>query len=279
MKELIKKYWFQLSNGTNTMFKEFFNKETNKKQRANMWTFSRLVTSFLIPICSLISILTSNFSLFIVSIGITGFGGITDFFDGRSARKYNSNSEFGKFLDQVADKIFSIMIGINVALFNPLFLLNLLGEGLIMAINIPYEVKHKNFKVSSSMTGKIKQWPLFFSLVLGFASVIVPALSTATNISILITFLFQLATVASYIKNNNNEIKLLKETETKNNLIEIEEDFDKTKSLEKTIGENTNSINKKTSKKDLYIGLRDLLKDIEVVKPEKSNNNYQKRKK
>ena len=31
-----------------------------------------------------------------ISIGITAFGGITDFLDGRSARKHNSFSEYGR---------------------------------------------------------------------------------------------------------------------------------------------------------------------------------------
>ena len=33
--------------GTKTMFKEFFNKETNKKQRANMWSFTRIIIPFI----------------------------------------------------------------------------------------------------------------------------------------------------------------------------------------------------------------------------------------
>ena len=53
MKETISEFLKNFKSGTKLMFKEFFNKETNKKQRANMWTFSRLIISFLIPICSL----------------------------------------------------------------------------------------------------------------------------------------------------------------------------------------------------------------------------------
>ena len=50
----------ELNDGIKVMFKEFFNKETNKKQRANMWTFSRLVLAFFIPIMALIGKLLAN---------------------------------------------------------------------------------------------------------------------------------------------------------------------------------------------------------------------------
>ena len=39
-----------LFDGTKQLFEEFFTKEANKKQRANMWTFTRLVLPFLIVI-------------------------------------------------------------------------------------------------------------------------------------------------------------------------------------------------------------------------------------
>lgn len=258
MKEMIKKYWLEFKDGTKLMFKEFFNKETNKKQRANMWTFSRLVISFLIPICSLVSILLSNPILFISSIFITSFGALTDFFDGRSARKYNSFSEYGKVLDQIADKTFSFMIGINLSLFNPLFLLSLLGESLIAITNISYKLKYNNLNIKSTMVGKIKQWPLFLSLILGFLSIFLPNLILITNISIVLTNLFQLATTVSYIKNNNDNIKNLKEKIVKpNESIELKKDKSKDKDKRKA---NYTKQNQQLSTKDELIALRDLLK-------------------
>lgn len=285
MKEIIKKYWSELKNGTKTMFKEFFNKETNKKQRANMWTFSRLVTSFLIPICSLISILTANISLFLGSIAITGFGALTDFFDGRSARKHNSYSEFGKFLDQVSDKIFSIMVGINLSLFNPLFLTTLLGEVGIASINVYYKAKQPNLDIKSTQIGRIKQWPLFLSLILGFVSTLLPSLSIVTNISILLTALFQLATAASYIKSNNENIKILKTIDFEKNIDETENNNEKnnekvkTKSIE---GKNNVENDKTLSKLEEYTKLRNVLNEIMINKDINNNfieNSYQKTKK
>lgn len=275
MKDMIKNYWIELKTGTKTMFKEFFNKETNKKQRANMWTFSRLVTSFLIPICSLISILNANISLFLVSIGITAFGGLTDFLDGRSAKKHNSFSEFGKFLDQISDKLFSIMIGINLSLFNPLFLITLCGEVGIASLNALYKSKHPKLDIKSTQVGRIKQWPLFSSLVLGFLSTLIPAIAPITNIFILLTFIFQLLTTSSYIKENEKNILKLYNDEKQNiELAQVNEENKnekvKTKSVE----------GKNNSKIEQYIRLRDTLN--EIINQNNSINieeNYEKTKK
>ena len=278
MKEEMQKYWSEFKSGTKLMFNEFLDKKTNKKQRANMWTFSRLVNSFLIPICSILSILTANFSLFIVSIGITIFSASTDFFDGRSARKHNSFSEYGKLLDQVSDKVFSIMVGINLALFNPLFLLNLLGESIIAGINISYKLKYQNIDIKSTQIGRIKQWPLSAALILGFISLLIPNLTTATNILVVITFLLQLTTAISYIENNNS-IKKLKMKKI-NALIE-ELDNNENEKVKTKIIENNNVMeeNKDISRLEQCENLRNLKNELinnEIDTSLLDENNYQK---
>ena len=109
-------------NGTITMFKEFFNKQTNKKQRANMWSFTRLV--LVIPILfTFVLYIKSNNDNFLIVAGILAlFGGITDYFDGKSARKYNSSSDYGKKLDQISDKTFCGVLSICLTLIYHLFI-------------------------------------------------------------------------------------------------------------------------------------------------------------
>lgn len=282
MKKIFKNYWLEFKKEINVMFDEFFNKETNKKQRANMWTFTRLVTSFFIPICSLISILTVSTPLFIGSIVITGFGALTDFFDGRSARKYNSYSDFGKKLDQTADKIFSFMIGLNLSLFNPLFIVNILGEILIAGINAIYKLKNNKINIKSTQIGRIKQWPLFASLILGFISVLVPSLTPFTNKTIILTSLFQLVTTASYIKNNNKLIKELHKKEIyNNNLNEIDLDIaldkEKTLSIEKKSSlENQKEIKNKSKYKDQLIEIRNYLNNNYLNESDELKDGYSK---
>lgn len=285
MKKEIKEYWDLLKEGTKLMFKEFFNKKTNKKQRANMWTFSRLITSFLIPICSIISIFTATPLLFIISFIIAGFGASTDFLDGRSAKKHNSYSEYGQVLDQIADKIFSIMLGINLSLFNPLYILELLGEGIIATTNIFYKIKFNNIEIKSTQIGRIKQWPLFTSLILGFISTLSPSTLIITNASIILTIIFQSATFISYIKNNNEIIKNIEKQKDNNLKMEQNQEIENKNSKVKTIDNKNSEISKDNdnfSKIKKYEELKNLINEIAIQKSNidlLNKNGYQKTKK
>lgn len=199
MLEEIKHYIKEFNIDTKKMFKEFFNKETNKKQRANMWTFSRLISSFISVICSSISVIFHIPIMFLVAAIVTVLGALTDFFDGRSARKYNAVSEYGKLLDQITDKIFSIMISINLALFYPNFSILLIGEIIIAVINIYYKIKYPKIHINSTIIGKIKQFPLFITLGFGFLTPISKTIKSITNICIIITFIIQIITAISYV--------------------------------------------------------------------------------
>jgi CDP-diacylglycerol--glycerol-3-phosphate 3-phosphatidyltransferase len=241
----IKKIWHQLKDGTKTMFKEFFNKETNKKQRANMWTFSRLIIAFIIPIVSAIAAITSSVPLIASTVALTGIGAMTDFFDGRSARRHHSTSEFGKLLDPITDKIFSLMVGLSLALFNPLFLIPLVGEAAITGVNTYYKTKHK-INVESTLIGKIKQFPLGITFGLGFLSALVPSITIVTNIMLALTTLMQCMTLGSYIKENNKKV-----ANQKLNTKEIEIKEKKEDEKELTV----------TKRKEEYLTLRNLLID------------------
>lgn len=213
----IKKYFKEFKTGTKKMFKEFLKKETNKKQRANMWTFSRIVTSFITFFICIISLFLSNtVPILISAAALTTFGAVTDYFDGRSARKHKSTSEYGKLLDQVADKVFSFLLGISLSILNPFFLITLLGEGIISAINLTYKGFNPNLNISSTQIGRIKEWPLFATLGFGFLSSLNPILNIISKIMISITFIIQIITAGTYIIQNN---KILKET-NKNDEIE-----------------------------------------------------------
>lgn len=276
MKEEIINYINEFKDGTKTMFKEFFNKKTNKKQRANMWTFSRLVSAFVIPICSVVAVTFINPILFGVAGALTAFGAITDYFDGKSARKHKSYSEYGKKLDQVTDKIFTVLVGSSLVLINPIYIITLLAEGIIAGINVNYSFKHKDLKINSTLIGRIKQWPLCISLALGFLSPISNILLTISNSSIIITLLLQLLTAGSYIKQNNNEIKKI-DIQGKNILLdEFEsEDKEKVKSLEFTKNNNTIEINKTQplSRTEQLKTLKSILTEISIEEQNETSIN------
>ena len=285
MKEMIENYWLEFKNGTKTMFKEFFNKKTNKKQRANMWTFTRLITPIITVISSIIAIITASIPLFITTTAIAGFGALTDKFDGASAKKHKSFSEYGKVLDQVTDKSFAGIIGINLLFLNFNYIFVLLGELTIALVNISYKLAHKELNINSTLMGKIKQTPLFVSLALGYLSTLNPTLLLISNISIILTVLFQMATATSYVKSNNESIKKLEKLKNNNTIEELDIDKDKdnekikTKSIE---SKNSNVIGMKDniSKNEQYEELKKLRNEligeehIELIE----ENNFQKRK-
>lgn len=273
IKKSIKQGLNEFKIGTKTMFKEFFNKETNKKQRANMWTFLRIIIPLITIITSIIAISISSPILFLSTGLIAGFGAVTDYFDGKSSRKHNSVSKYGKLLDQVSDKIFAGIMGINLLFINFNYIFILLGELLIAGINVGYKLKYNDMDITSTKMGKIKEWPLFITLSLGFLSPINSTLLAISNASILFTLLFQLETAESYIMNNSKEAKILEIKKVNINTENIEEKDD-TKEL-------TLIKEKENTRLDQYRNLRDVLNQIIDLKnnnEELDITNYQKTK-
>lgn len=203
----LKKYLQQFSSETKKMFQEFFNKKTNKKQRANMWTFQRLIIPLVTLITSITGLITGISNFLIISSLFVGYGGLTDFFDGRSARKYNSASEYGKLLDQISDKFFAGVIGINMAIINPIFIPVIILEGAIGSVNIYYKKHYPEISDKSKMIGRIKQWPLFATLFLGFLTPINNIFNITTNLLIVITSILQSLTLIDYSVTKYKEAK------------------------------------------------------------------------
>lgn len=206
MKRLLKSI-NRFKNDTITMFKEFFNKKTTIKQIANMLSFIRLL--LVIPILILIIIYFNNKSnsILIITGVLALIGGITDYFDGRIARKYNSYSDYGKQIDQIADKTFATTLSILLIAINKYFAITLIMELLIIIINALYNIKYKNINNDSNIIGKLKQWPLFALLFMGFLSNINTTFYNITFILFVITTFMQLLTILSYIEKHTKEIK------------------------------------------------------------------------
>ncbi|MBR6690007.1 MAG: CDP-alcohol phosphatidyltransferase family protein [Bacilli bacterium] len=277
MKEEIKKYWKEFKTGTKTMFKEFFKKETNKKQRANMWTFSRFIIPIISFITSLIALSTASIPLFIGSGVIAGMGAVTDFFDGRSARKHGSTSNYGKLLDQVTDKYFAGVVGINLLFLNPNYIYILIGELAIALINIGYKLKHKDLNISSTQIGRFKEWPLFLTLGLGFLAPINSVMLLLSNIGVMLTLVFQTATAVSYIDENNKNIKIQNRIELNTFIEKLEEEKDKDLENEKTKSIEPKSI----SRLEQCENLRKLKEELIGKEEDKTieEKGFQKRKK
>ena len=146
------------------------------------------------------------------------------------------------------------MISINIAIINPIYIPVVLMELAISGVNMYYKHKYPNISDKSSMIGKIKQWPLFASLFLGFLSPINELLNVIATNLVILTLIMQSVTLTEYSLSKYKEAKEL--DKNKNNDITIinedikEKDNIKTKIItyNKTITKKKNKV--KVKKKD-----------------------------
>lgn len=180
-------------------FVDLFKKEVNdvknggdiRKQIPNMLTFSRALA----PLIMIPTLMLDNITLALIEVI---FFALTDFLDGKIARKYNCVSIFGIKLDALCDKIFVIGLIIPSLFKYPILGINLFFELAISYVNVKSEVK--NNEPRSIMSGKIKSAILFVTLVLTY----VPNTSIETlNFMVFTTAIFQFAALIQYYKIDN----------------------------------------------------------------------------
>lgn len=158
----------------------------------NILTLSRLILTPVIIILGL----TKHYNIALIFILIAS---ITDLFDGKLARKWNTTTEFGAKLDGLCDKLFAIGITACLITKNNLFILLLIGEAIIGLFNVFAYYKTKNYE--TLMIGKIKTAILFTTVAIGFSSLFIKGIDKVIIGLILTTFNIQLLTLLSYIIN------------------------------------------------------------------------------
>ena len=91
----------------------------------NLLTLSRI---FLAPVIFILLMLPDYYLMALILFFIAG---ITDYFDGYLARKYNSVSELGEILDPIADKILVVFVLFGLALNLSSYLIGFIGSLII----------------------------------------------------------------------------------------------------------------------------------------------------
>ena len=166
------------------MFKEFQNdfktckKEFGKdlkKWSPNLFTMARIT---LIPSIAISGIMGNTLLAGIIA-AITAS---TDGIDGFLARRWHCQSEFGRKLDTIADKLLGIALTIGLLTSNLAFLIPLALETAILSVNLNAE--RKNLKPKTQQIGRIKTVLLDTTLV---AAILAPHISFINN---LIPFMF-----------------------------------------------------------------------------------------
>lgn len=180
-------------------------KEEKQQQLANMFTTQRILMSGIVTPAILKNTKTSK------RIAAAGaiYAALTDFFDGKAARKYpkENNTGFGALYDQLADKIFAIAVGISLLTIDKNYIIPLIGEALISAINIVFKLIDPNIKIPSTQIGKIKEWPLFIEYALELIPFDSATLKKIKKGVFVTTCIMQVATMTSYCTQNSKELK------------------------------------------------------------------------
>ena len=135
----------------------------------NIKTWYKLIPN-LLTIARPIGMIPANILFFtgniIPALILTGCLLITDFFDGKLARKWGVQSKLGADLDAVSDKIMFLGMALPLLINYPVILINILGEAFIAAVNVKGRINGLNMKTVFS--GKIKTWFLSCTLGLGY---------------------------------------------------------------------------------------------------------------
>lgn len=192
----------------------------------NILTLTRII---LTPIIIILGIL--GYTKVIVALVI--IAAVTDLFDGKLARRWNTVSNTGAKLDAVADKIF--VIGLICSLINKFdfFKIVLLLEIIIGLINLYFYFKSK--RTESLYIGKIKTTILFITIISSMISVLLFDLDKLTYALSYVTINLQVLCIVSYYYNYH--VKEINKPKIEDNKMhnEIMNDKDLEYELDKTI--------------------------------------------
>ena len=133
------------------------------KNVPNILTISRIICTPIMILMFLLPI--SNGVGVFVALGIYLLGCLTDFFDGKIARKYNLITDFGKFMDQIADKFITTSAMILV-LFSGLVCVNWIATLMVLIVvlrdilvsGIRMYAANLNIVIAADIFGKVKSF-------------------------------------------------------------------------------------------------------------------------
>lgn len=163
----------------------------------NLMSFFRLI---LIPVFVRVYLTADSINDYYIAAGILMVSTITDFLDGKIARKFNMISKIGIALDPFADKlthgIVMACLGTKYPIIWLLFGLSFIKEGFMLTMGTFFLTKGKMLN-GAKWFGKVCTALLFFILV---AFVAIPEMpSLYVNLLVLLCASMMIFTLAMYI--------------------------------------------------------------------------------
>ena len=188
-----------------------------KKNIPNIITISRIISLIL----GFIFFIKGNT---ILSLILYIYGAISDFLDGYLARKLNSYTAFGKYLDATSDKLYFLsIILISLIYGTKLVIIPLILEIIISIINIITMIRKK--EVHTERIGKIKTTIEFISLILSLLVGKSKILFYSFIILLLLTVYFQIQSIFAYINELHGKENKSYKSKTKNKIISLLDEF------------------------------------------------------
>ncbi|MCI8726536.1 MAG: CDP-diacylglycerol--glycerol-3-phosphate 3-phosphatidyltransferase [Hungatella sp.] len=137
-----------------------------------------------------------------ISTAIFIVASLTDLLDGKIARKYNLVTNFGKFMDPLADKLLvcSALIGLTQLGQIPAWMVILIISREFIISGFRLVASDNGVVIAASYWGKFKTTFQMISVVLLILKI--PALALVTNICLWIALVLTVVSLADYIMKN-----------------------------------------------------------------------------
>lgn len=178
-----------------------------KNYMKNIRTWYKIIPNLLTiarPIGMIPAIIMFFSGNIVPAVFLTGGLLITDFFDGKLARKWEVQSRLGADLDAVGDKIMFLGMALPILVNYPVMFINVLGEALISYINIKGIMN--GLDMETVFSGKIKTWFLSITLGMGYLVQFFNVPISFLKLFSLITGFSQIFTIKEYSSEYNDKL-------------------------------------------------------------------------
>lgn len=198
----------------------------------NVWTIPNLLSFIRILLVPVFAVLfykgftTQQSSYLVWAVGVLGISGLSDFFDGKIARRFNQISELGKILDPIADKLTQATLAImlfyaffkaenrTLHMFAYVFLLFIVKE-LVMLIGGALMIYFGIHPGAAEIFGKVST--MAFYLIMIFIIAFGPEVGAFRNlftipdavmmVLVIISVILTFAAFASYMPETHRQVK------------------------------------------------------------------------
>ena len=142
----------------------------------------------------------------IIALIIFAVAALTDTLDGMIARKYNLITDFGKFMDPLADKVLvcsGLICFVELRQLSSVIVLIVIAREFIIS-GIRLVASDNGVVIAAAMSGKLKTFVQMVTVILLILNL--PKLSLVTNIFIILMLFLTIFYLCEYIIKNKNVI-------------------------------------------------------------------------